>query len=260
VASVRGKLVLVTGASAGIGEACARLFAEHGARLLLMARREQRLRELARTLQAHHGVAVMTCALDVRRREDVEATLQGLPEAWREIDILVNNAGLARGLGAVHTGDPADWDEMIDTNVKGLLYVTRVVLAGMVARRQGQVINIGSIAGREVYPGGNVYCASKFAVTALTRGMAMDLLGTGVRVSTVDPGLVQTEFSQVRFRGDAERARRVYEGLQPLSAADVAEAVLFCATRPPHATVRELVLTPTAQASAVHVFRTTPRQ
>ncbi len=256
--TVRGKLVLITGASAGIGEACARLFAQHGARLLLVARREQRLRELALDLETQHRAEVMTCALDVRRRADVEATLEGLPAGWREIDILVNNAGLARGLGPVHSGDPDDWDEMIDTNVKGLLYVTRVVTAGMVARGAGHVINIGSIAGREVYPGGNVYCASKFAVTALTRALSIDLLGTGVRVSTVDPGLVETEFSQVRFRGDAQRAQRVYEGLKPLTGADVAEAVLFCATRPPHATVRELVLTPTAQASAVHVFRSVP--
>lgn len=254
--SIRGRLVLITGASSGIGEACARLFAASGARLLLLARREQRLRELALELQAEHGIEVMTCGLDVRRRDDVEATLAGLPSGWGEIDILINNAGLARGLGPVHTGDPDDWDEMIDTNVKGLLYVTRVVTAGMVSRRRGHVINIGSIAGRDVYPGGNVYCASKFAVTALTRAMSIDLLGSGVRVSTVDPGLVETEFSQVRFHGDGERARRVYEGLTPLTGDDVAEAVLFCATRPPHATVRELVLTPTAQASVVHVFRT----
>lgn len=256
--TVRGKLILITGASSGIGEACARLFAENGARLILVARREQRLRELALALQTQFGAEVMTCSLDVRRRADVEATLAGLPSGWDEIDILINNAGLARGLGPVHSGDPLDWDEMIDTNVKGLLYVTRVVTAGMVARRRGHVINIGSIAGRDVYPGGNVYCASKFAVTALTRAMSIDLLGSGVHVSTVDPGLVETEFSQVRFEGDSDRARRVYEGLQPLTGADVAEAVLFCVTRPPHATVRELVLTPTAQASVVHVFRTLP--
>lgn len=253
---VSGKLVLITGASAGIGEACARLFAAEGARLLLVARREQRLRQLANELRAKQQADVLTCGLDVRRREDVEATLSGLPAPWQEIDILINNAGLARGLGPIHTGDPNDWEEMIDTNLKGLLWVTRVVVAGMVARRRGHVINIGSIAGREVYPGGNVYCASKFAVTALTRAMSIDLLGSGVRVSTVDPGLVETEFSQVRFHGDEERARRVYEGLTPLHGDDVAEAVLFCATRPAHATVRELVLTPTAQASVVHVFRT----
>lgn len=252
---VSGKLVLITGASAGIGAACARLFAAEGARLLLVARREQRLRELANELRGKHQSDVLTCGLDVRRREDVEATLAGLPAAWQEIDILVNNAGLARGLGPIHTGDPTDWEEMIDTNLKGLLWVTRVVVAGMVARRRGHIINIGSIAGREVYPGGNVYCASKFAVTALTRAMSIDLLGSGVRVSTVDPGLVETEFSRVRFHGDEERARRVYEGLTPLRGDDVAEAVLFCATRPAHATVRELVLTPTAQASVVHVFR-----
>lgn len=256
MAGMQGKLVLITGASSGIGEACARAFARDGARLLLVARRDQRLRELAREMGEGWGAEVLTCALDVRRREDVEATLLGLPAAWREIDILINNAGLARGLDPIHAGDPADWDEMIDTNIKGLLYVTRVVTPGMVARRRGHIINIGSIAGREVYPAGNVYCATKFAVTALTRAMGIDLLGSGVRVSTVDPGLVQTEFSRVRFRGDEERARRVYEGLEPLTGDDVAEAVLFCATRPPHVAVRELVLTPSAQASAVHVMRT----
>lgn len=256
--SLRGKLVLITGASSGIGEACARRLAADGARLLLVARREQRLRELANQLRAEHGGEVLTCALDVRRRADVETTLSGLPAPWGDIDILINNAGLARGLGPIHSGDPDDWDEMIDTNVKGLLYVTRVVTAGMVARRRGHVINIGSIAGRDVYPGGNVYCASKFAVTALTRAMGIDLLGSGVRVSTVDPGLVATEFSQVRFRGDQERAHKVYEGLTPLTGEDVAEAVWFCATRPAHVTIRELILTPTAQASVVHVFRTLP--
>jgi 3-hydroxy acid dehydrogenase / malonic semialdehyde reductase len=168
---------------------------------------------------------------------------------------VVNNAGLARGFDPIHQGSPADWDEMIDTNLKGLLYVTRAVLPGMVERGRGHVINIGSTAGHDVYPKGNVYCATKFAVNALTQGMRMDLLGTGVRVSTVDPGMVETEFSLVRFHGDAERADRVYQGLQPLTAGDVADAVLWCATRPPHVNIDEIILKPTAQASATQVHR-----
>ncbi|HHQ47803.1 MAG TPA: SDR family NAD(P)-dependent oxidoreductase, partial [Acidobacteria bacterium] len=181
-------------------------------------------------------------------------TLDG---GWSNIAILVNNAGLARGLAPIHRGDPEDWEEMIDTNLRGLLNVTRAVLPGMVQRGDGHVINIGSIAGHEVYPSGNVYCATKHAVAALTRAMGIDLLGTGVRVSSVDPGMVETEFSMVRFHGDEARARGVYEGLEPLHPEDVAEAVLFCATRPPHANVRELILMPSAQATAVHVHRET---
>jgi len=239
------KNVLVTGASSGIGLACAEAFAARGCRLLLAARRQDRLDALAKTLREQHGVEVLTTALDVRDRIAVEAWVDGLPGGWREIDILVNNAGLY----------VSDWEEMIDTNVKGLLYVTRAVLPGMVDRGHGHVINIGSLAGHEVYPGGNVYCATKHAVTALNRGLAIDTLGTGVRVSSVDPGLVETEFSLVRFHGDAERASGVYDGLDPLTPADVAEGVLFCATRPKNANVREMILTAGAQASAVHAHR-----
>jgi serine 3-dehydrogenase len=250
------KCVLVTGASSGIGRACAEIFAAHGCRLLLTARRKDRLDELASSLQDRHGAKVLTAALDVRDRGAVGAWFGGLAGDWRDIGILVNNAGLSRGLEPLHDGDISDWEEMIDTNVKGLLYVTRAVLPGMVDRGRGHVINIGSIAGHEVYPGGNVYCATKAAVTALNRGLAIDTLGTGVRVSSVDPGMVETEFSLVRFRGDAERADGVYDGIEPLTPSDVAEAVLFCATRPANANVRDMILTAGAQASAVHAHRT----
>ncbi len=251
-----GKRVLVTGASSGIGRECARAFAERGCRLLLVARRSDRLDALAGDLQQRFGVETLTSSLDVRDRSAVEGWFGGLPESWREIDILVNNAGLSRGIEPLQRGDIGDWEEMIDTNVKGLLYVTRAVLPGMVERGSGHIINIGSIAGHEVYPGGNVYCATKHAVTALNRGLAIDTLGTGVRVSSVDPGMVETEFSVIRFHGDQQRANGVYAGLDPLTPSDVAEAVLFCATRPPHANVREMILMPSAQAAAVHAHRT----
>ncbi len=252
---LNGLRALVTGASSGIGAACARGFAAQGCHLLLVARRRERLEGLAAGLRAEHGVEVAVDQLDVRDRAAVAAWFEALPAAWRAPDVLLSNAGLSRGLEPLHQGSVDDWEEMLDTNVKGLLYVTRALLPGMVARGRGHVIHIGSIAGHEVYPGGNVYCASKHAVTALTRALAVDTLGTGVRVSSVDPGMVETEFSLVRFHGDQARAEAVYAGLEPLLPADVAEAVLFCATRPPHANVRELVLLPSAQASAVHAHR-----
>jgi serine 3-dehydrogenase len=247
--------VLVTGASAGIGAACARAFAGAGARLLLAARRAERLEALAAELRDAHGTESRLLELDVRDAEAVAAVLGGLPAEWAEVDVLVNNAGLGRGLEKAHEGSPADWDEMVDTNVKGLLYVTRAVLPGMVARGRGHVVNIGSVAGHEVYPGGAVYCATKHAVGAITKGLRMDLLGTGVRVSTVDPGMVETEFSVVRFHGDRERADRVYAGMTPLVADDIADAVLWCATRPPHVNIDEIILKPTDQASATLVSR-----
>ncbi len=253
---IKGMKVFVTGASSGIGRACAEVFAERGCRLLLAARRKERLHQLASSLQERHGADVLATSLDVRDRSAVEDWVGGLSDDWRGIDILINNAGLSRGIEPLQEGDISDWEEMIDTNLKGLLYVTRAVLPGMVDRGHGHVINIGSIAGHEVYPGGNVYCATKHAVTALNRGLAIDTLGTGVRVSSVDPGMVETEFSLVRFHGDAERAGGVYDGLEPLSGEDVAEAVVFCATRPAHANVREMILMPSAQAAAVHAHRT----
>jgi serine 3-dehydrogenase len=252
------RCVLVTGASSGIGKSCAEAFAVKGCRLVLAARRKDRLEELATDLRRSNEVDILTAALDVRDRQAVDTWYSGLEPEWRGVDILVNNAGLSRGLSPLYEGEVDDWEEMIDTNVKGLLYVTRAILPGMVARGHGHVINIGSIAGHEVYPGGNVYCATKHAVTAINRGLGIDTLGTGVRVSSVDPGMVETEFSLVRFRGDGERASAVYNGLEALSGEDVAEAVVFCATRPPRANVREMILMPAAQAAAVHAHRTQP--
>ena len=225
--------------------------------MILAARRLDRLDVAADRLNAEFGTDILTASLDVRDREAVDAWVDGLDPAWSAIDVLVNNAGLARGLSTVWEGDLNDWEEMIDTNVKGLLWVTRAVLRGMVERGCGHVVNIGSIAGHETYPGGNVYCASKHAVTAIGRALNIDVLGTGVRVSSVDPGLVDTEFSVVRFHGDQERADSVYNGLEPLHGRDVADAVFFCVTRPPHANVREMILMPSAQAAAVHVHRKT---
>jgi serine 3-dehydrogenase len=249
------RTVLITGASAGIGAACARAFAREGARLVLAARRTERLETLAEELRAAHGTECHLIALDVRDGDAVATALGGLPAEWAEVDVLVNNAGLGRGMEKLQEGTPADWDEMIDTNVKGLLYTTRALVPGMVERGRGHVVNLGSVAGHEVYPGGAVYCATKHAVDAITRGLRMDLLGTGVRVSTVDPGMVETEFSVNRFRGDEERARRVYANMTPLAPDDIADAILWCATRPPHVNIDEIILKPTDQASATLVHR-----
>ena len=255
MASVKDKIVLVTGASSGIGEACARVFAQEGAALILAARRLERLQALAAELTQTFDSKIQVLELDVRDRTQVESTFSSLPEPWQEIDILVNNAGLSRGLDKLHEGKFQDWEEMIDTNVKGLLYVTRFLVPGMVERGRGHIINIGSIAGHQTYPGGNVYCATKAAVRALSEGLKLDLLGTPIRVSSVDPGLVETEFSQVRFRGDNRRAEKVYQGMTPLTAEDVAEIVLFCATRPPHVNLSEILVIPTDQSSATMVDR-----
>jgi serine 3-dehydrogenase len=253
--SLSGSVVCITGASSGIGAACAEAFAARGCRLLLSARRKDRLQEVSARLERDHGADVRCDQLDVRDRGAVESWAASLPEGWDAIRVLVNNAGLARGIAPFQEGVVEDWEEMVDTNLKGLLYVTRALLPGMVERGAGHVVNIGSIAGHEVYPGGNVYCASKHAVAAVSRGLGIDLLGSGVRVSSVDPGMVETEFSLVRFHGDGDRAAAVYKGLEALTAEDVADAVLYCATRPAHANVREMILMPTAQASAVHVYR-----
>jgi 3-hydroxy acid dehydrogenase/malonic semialdehyde reductase len=250
-----GGTVLITGASSGIGEACAEAFAAEGARLILVARRRERLEALSTRLEKTHDTAVHVIDLDVRRREAVNAAIESLPEEWGTIDALINNAGLSRGLDRLHEGAPDDWEEMIDTNIKGLLWVDRAVTPGMVRRGRGDIIHIGSIAGRQTYPRGNVYCATKHAVRALTEGLRLDLSGTGVRVTSIDPGLVATEFSAVRFRGDHDRAESVHRGMTPLTARDVAQAVLFATTRPPHVTVGDLLLLPTDQASATQVQR-----
>ena len=253
--SLKNAVVFVTGASSGIGEACARVFAREGASLLLAARRKERIDRLARELETDYHIRTHTMQLDVRDRNAVDAAIGGLPAEWRAIRVLINNAGLARGFSKVHEGSVQDWEEMIDTNVKGLLYVSRAVIPGMVERKTGHVINIGSIAGHQVYPNGNVYCASKFAVRALTEGLKMDLLGTGVRVCSVSPGLVETEFSVVRFHGDAQRASKTYENMRPLRGEDIAEVALFCALRPPHVDISEVIVMPTDQASVFHVYR-----
>ena len=254
--SLHGNSVLITGASSGIGAATAHAFAREKCNLLLAARRRDRIDQLARHLADKYAITAQAITLDVTKQKDVDAALGSLSTAWEQIDILVNNAGLSRGLTNLQEGDIGDWEEMIDTNIKGLLYVTRSILPGMVKRNKGHIINIGSIAGHQLYPAGNVYCATKFAVKALSEGLRLDLLGTGVRVTSVDPGMVQTEFSQVRFHGDTERATAVYQGLQPLSADDVAEVILFCATRPPHVDVADIIVMPTDQASVNHAHRT----
>jgi 3-hydroxy acid dehydrogenase / malonic semialdehyde reductase len=244
-------IVCITGASSGIGAATARAFAMTGAQLVLAARRVERLRTLAAELpSASHAIE-----LDVRDRAAVQRAVAAIPAAFRDIDVLVNNAGLSRGFEPLHEGAETDWDEMIDTNVKGLLYVTRAFLPAMVARGHGHVINVGSVAGHETYPRGNVYCASKAAVRVLNKAMRLDLLGTGVRVSSVDPGLVPTEFSEVRFHGDSSRAAAVYERTRPLSPADVAETIVWCASRPPWVNVEEILLMPTDQAAPTMVHR-----
>jgi len=253
--SLKDKIVFVTGASSGIGRACVHAFAREGAKILMCARRKDRLHQLADELRDRHHIDCHYFQLDVRNQKDVETSLNTLPEKWKTIDILVNNAGLSRGLSKLHQGLLSDWEEMIDTNVKGLLYVSRVVIPWMAARGSGHIINIGSIAGHEVYPGGNVYCATKHAVDAITKGMQVDLVDTPIRVSSVDPGMVETEFSLVRFHGDDDRAKNVYKGLTPLTGEDVAEAIVFCCTRPAHVNIHQLRIMPTAQASATIAHR-----
>jgi NADP-dependent 3-hydroxy acid dehydrogenase YdfG len=247
--------VFITGASSGIGMACAAAFAETGARLLLWARRADRLEELAAALRESHGADVYTQVVDVRDREAVEQAIGDLPAPWQTIDVLVNNAGLSRGLEPIHEGRYDNWDEMLDTNVKGLLNVTRTILPAMVGRAQGTIINIASIAGLQPYRGGNVYSASKAAVRMLSQSMQIDLNGTGIRVCNIDPGLVETEFSEVRFRGDKDRAATVYKGYTPLHANDIADAVLWAATRPQHVSIQDMLITPTDQATTTVVHK-----
>ena len=253
--SLKGKIVLITGASSGIGAACAELLAQAGANLILAARRWERVQGLGTQLEQQYQIQTHVLGLDVGDRQAVNATLSNLPEDWNQIDILVNNAGLSRGLAKLHEGNIDDWEEMLDTNVKGLLYVTRAVVPGMVERQSGHVVNIGSIAGRVAYPGGNVYCASKAAVRAISDGLKQDLIGTPVRVTEIEPGLVETEFSLVRFHGDCDRAEKVYQDLTPLTGEDIADLVLFCVTRPPHVNISEMLVVPVDQANATLVHR-----
>jgi len=245
------KIALITGATSGIGKATAELFAQKGIHLILCGRRQERLEQIAKELAPF--AQIQTLCFDVRNLEQVNQMLNTLPREWQNIDILINNAGNAHGLEPIHTGNSNDWDAMIDINVKGLLYVSQWVIPKMTARKTGHIVNIGSIAGKEVYPNGNVYCASKFAVDALTQGMRMDLNAFGIKVSQVAPGLVETEFSLVRFKGDTERAKKVYEGYQPLTAQDIAETIWYIVSAPAHVQIADVVILPTAQASATIV-------
>jgi 3-hydroxy acid dehydrogenase/malonic semialdehyde reductase len=248
---MKGQTVLITGASAGIGEACAYAFARQGARLLLAARRVERLEALAAKLTEEGAEAVRTFSMDVQKADAVRAAIESLEPEWRAVDVLVNNAGLSRGLDKVYEGDAADWDEMIDTNVKGLLHVTRAVVPGMVERGRGHVINLGSTAGEMTYPGGAVYCATKAAERAINDGLRIDLLGKPVRVTSIDPGMVETDFSKVRFRGDEERAAKVYANLTPLKPEDIAEAIVWSVSRPAHVNVARMSITSVDQANSL---------
>lgn len=249
------KIVLITGATSGIGEATARLLASHNFNLIICGRRKERLVKLKEELSSL--TEIQTLSFDVSQKEEVHKAFESLPEKWKSIDILINGAGNAHGLDPIQTGKLDDWDAMIDFNVKGLLYVSNQVIPGMVTRNEGHIINIGSIAGKEVYPNGNVYCASKFAVDALTRGMRMDLNAHKIKVTSINPGLVETEFSVVRFKGDAERAASVYTGYEPLQALDVADLILFIVTRPTRVQLADITIFPTAQASSMHVNKST---
>jgi serine 3-dehydrogenase len=252
---IEGKLVLVTGASSGIGAACARRFAAEGATLVLWARRVDRLERLTAELRERHGTSVLLAQVDVRDRAVVNRAAADLVAGGHVPDVLINNAGLASGMSKIYEGDPEDWDRMIDTNLKGLLNVTRAILPHMVARRRGHVVNIGSTAGHMTYPQGNVYNATKYGVRALSEGMNLDVAGTPIRVSSVDPGFAETEFSEVRFHGDAARAKAVYRGFQPLTADDIADAIAYVVNLPEHVNVLDMVIVPTAQRNVYVVDR-----
>jgi len=247
------RIALITGATSGIGEATARLLSKNGFKLIICGRRQDRLAKISNELSS--STEVTTLQFDVSNQVEVSKAIQSLPQQWRKIDVLINNAGNAHGLSPIQTGDVEDWDKMIDINVKGLLYVSKEIMNGMIERKSGHIINIGSIAGKEVYPNGNVYCASKYAVDALTKGMRFDLNPHGIKVTSINPGMVETEFSLVRFKGDSERATNIYKGLAPLVANDIADVILFALTRPAHVVLADMLVLPVAQASATVVKR-----
>jgi 3-hydroxy acid dehydrogenase/malonic semialdehyde reductase len=249
------KIALITGATSGIGEACAHLFAREHYNLVLTGRRADRLEKLAKKLNNEFNVEVAVSSFDVRDRNQVIKSLEELPAEWKKVNVLVNNAGLSQGLDPIQNGNLDDWDTMIDTNIKGLLYVSKVVSNWMIDNKGGHIVNLGSIAGKEVYANGNVYCATKHAVDAINKGMRIDLVQHGIKVTAIHPGAVETEFSEVRFKGDKERAKKVYDGFAPLAAEDIAETIWFAVSRPAHVNINELVIMPTAQASATTIVR-----
>jgi len=249
------KTIMITGATTGFGKATAVKFARNGYNIIITGRRKEKLDDLEKELRGYEKIEVLSLNFDVRKKSEVEYAIGNLSEEWKSIDILVNNAGLAVGLDHIQNGNTDDWDRMIDTNVKGLLYVTRAVAPLMVARNKGHIFNIGSIAGKEIYENGNVYCASKFAVDALSKSMRIDMLKNNIKVTLIAPGMAETEFSLVRFKGDTQKAKNVYTGIDALTADDIADTIYYCATLPAHVCINELVITPTQQASVNHSFR-----
>ena len=247
------KIAFITGATSGIGKAVAIKLAENNFDIIITGRRGNILDALEKEIKQKYGVRSLSLIFDVRDRDACKNAMSKLPTEWKNIDVLVNNAGLAAGLGTIQEGEFENWDRMIDTNIKGLLNITRLISPLMIDKKQGHIINIGSIAGKEVYPGGNVYCGTKHAVDAITKGMRIDMVPSNIKVTSIDPGMVETEFSIVRFDGDKEKAKKVYEGFTPLYADDIAEAVLFAVTRPAHVNINDMIIMPTAQASAVVV-------
>ena len=251
------KLAFITGVTRGIGRAIAEIYAKNGFRLILNARRENLLKELQEELSEKYGTESYLLPFDVRDRDTVKNSIDSLPKEWQDIDVLINNAGLAKGFHDIHEANIDDWESMIDTNIKGLLFVSRAIMPIMVERKKGHILNIGSIAGKEVYAKGNVYCSTKHAVEGITKAMRMDLLPHKIKVSAVCPGAVNTDFSKVRFDGDEERAEQVYDGYQPLVAEDIAEAVYFVTSRPVHVNINDLLIMPTAQANTSNLLRET---
>lgn len=248
-------LVLVTGATSGIGKSTAEIFAKNGHNLIITGRREERLQEIKKQLESNFKIKVTALCFDIRNLKEVENAVSKLSAENKKIDILVNNAGLAAGLGPIQNGETDHWERMIDTNIKGLLYITRAVSNLMIENKKGHIINIGSVAGKEVYANGNVYCATKHAVDALNKSMRIDLLAHGIKVTAVNPGMVETEFSVVRFDGDEDRAKKVYMGLQPLTPEDIAETIFWIANRPAHVNINDILIMPSAQATAANVIR-----
>ncbi len=246
------KIVLITGATSGIGKACAEVYAQNQYNLIITGRRAEKLNQLKADLEAKYKIEVLTSEFDVRKRSEVEKALNAIPADWKKVDILINNAGLSQGLDSIQNGSLDDWDTMIDTNIKGLLYVSKIVSNWMISAKKGHIVNIGSIAGKEVYANGNVYCATKHAVDALNKAMRIDLLQYGIKVTGIHPGAVETEFSIVRFHGDQEKANKVYDGYDPLAAIDIAETIYFTTSRPAHVNINDLVIMPTAQGSAFY--------